>query len=494
MKMKKQPYIISALVFFFMFFTIGCEDILDVQPKQSINGEDAIKESADVKNLLVGAYEGIKGTGSGEMFGGTFNTFSELIALNGDARFRGTFSTLKDAAAKALTAYDADVRATWIRAYQVINNVNQVLDHIDLIPLDEQDNIKGQALGIRGVIYFELTRFWGLQYEGNATDATNPGVPIVLSPTYTAADAINVARSSVQTCYQRAILDLTEAKTLLGDFGKNDDWFSTYTASAFLSRVYLQQGNYQLAAQEANRVIESGLFALASNPLEAYNRDGIIAEYVFTIKQSPTSNAGESNSGIATFYASLNGTGRGDIRIQNQHFLKYETDINGNVIDRRGMIDPLQLPNGEINWNATIKDVKSMFYIGVGNGSGSYYTSKWGDAKVNIPVVRLAEMYLTRAEANFESGVAQVGPNTPTDDINIIRERAGLSDLALVDRDVIRKERYLELCWEGFTLHDLRRWKQNITPTIPYNASRLVLPIPQREIDVNNLLVQNPGY
>jgi starch-binding outer membrane protein, SusD/RagB family len=263
--------------------------------------------------------------------------------------------------------------------------------------------------------------------------------------------------------------------------------FSTYVASAMLSRVYLQQGEFELAAEEANRVIESGLFALAATPLQAFNKNSIIDEYVFALKQTPTSNAGQSNYGIATFYASLNGTGRGDIIMLDQHLAKYEPG------DLRSGIDSLFKPNGDRNWEATIGDVKKMFYLGVGANSDYVNTAKWGDANLNIPVVRLAEMYLTRAEGNFESGAAQVGPNSPQDDINVIRERAGLTDLGTVTQVDIHRERYLELCWEGFTLHDLRRWKENIA-SLSYDAPNLLLPIPQREMDVNDLLDQNDGY
>ena len=54
-------------------------------------------------------------------------------------------------------------------------------------------------------------------------------------------------------------------------------------------------------------------------------------------------------------------------------------------------------------------------------------------------------------------------------------------------------ERYLELCWEGFRLHDLKRWKESIDE-YPYNAGNLILPIPEREMEANENLVQNPYY
>lgn len=105
-------------------------------------------------------------------------------------------------------------------------------------------------------------------------------------------------------------------------------------------------------------------------------------------------------------------------------------------------------------------------------------------------------MFLTRAEANFENG-SEIGA-PPVDDINVIRNRAGLDDLPAVDQDDIRRERRLELAWEGHRLHDLRRWQESLyegtEDEISYNSPRLVLPIPQREIDVNENLEQNPGY
>jgi hypothetical protein len=41
---------------------------------------------------------------------------------------------------------------------------------------------------------------------------------------------------------------------------------------------------------------------------------------------------------------------------------------------------------------------------------------------------------------------------------------------------------------------DKRRLRQNFATSIPWNDPRTVMPIPQREMDVNKKLVQNPGY
>jgi hypothetical protein len=57
----------------------------------------------------------------------------------------------------------------------------------------------------------------------------------------------------------------------------------------------------------------------------------------------------------------------------------------------------------------------------------------------------------------------------------------------------VLKERHLELAFEGHMLHDIKRTRRNVG-ALPYNSAKLILPIPQREMDVNKQLVQNQGY
>lgn len=121
-------------------------------------------------------------------------------------------------------------------------------------------------------------------------------------------------------------------------------------------------------------------------------------------------------------------------------------------------------------------------------------TGKWRHLYKAIPVIRLAEMYLTRAEANYRKGGAQTGPNTPLQDVNIIRERIGLTPLgAIASANVIVKERFLELAFEGERFFTVKRLKLTVNGRA-YNDPRLIFPIPQREIDLGNALPQNEGY
>ncbi len=463
----------------------SCDKYLDIDPKQQINAETALNSGEDVQLLLISAYQGIKGTlgdnEGGELWGGAFNFFSELLATTGDVSWVGSFEAQKEMSRKALTTTNTMVRDSWMRAYDVINIVNTVLDNLDVVEdADQKGRIEGEAKCIRGMVYFELARFWGLPYTAGQT-VSNPAVPLVLEPTYTIDDVTEPDRNSVEDVYIQAISDLSDAKTLLNPFGQNDIYLSTYAASAYLSRVYLQQGEYELAAQEADIVIQSGLYGLEEDPLDAFNNEDNVDEDVFAIQQTATSNYGESNSGLATHYASLAGQGRGDMAISLSFLGIF------NPSDRRGGL-MTDTEEGETR----ISNVTEMYYIGIGSGNrGDINCAKYGDSRLNFPVIRLAEMYLTRAEGNFEAGT--VHGATPVDDINTIRLRTGTNPLASVDRDDIRTERYRELCWEGFRLHDLKRWGMDIGPD-PYDAGNLILPIPEREIEANTHLEQNPYY
>ena len=112
-------------------------------------------------------------------------------------------------------------------------------------------------------------------------------------------------------------------------------------------------------------------------------------------------------------------------------------------------------------------------------------------------IIRLAEMYLIRAEANARLSAAE---QTVRDDLDILRNRAGLADLnpATVTGQAallaaVLQERRVELAFEGHRFFDLRRHGV-ATTVLALAPDRLLFPIPQAERDVNKSLTQNPGY
>lgn len=481
MKMKRYQSVIICLAA--LWLVAACQNDLEITPRQNLPTDQVFTSSDNVVSVLIGAYTDIKGTSGtnegGELYGGDFNLISELLGSDGDVLWFGSFSTYLEFDNKDITTTNVVVRNNWIRSYEAINTVNNVLAHLDLVDEEIRPLIEGEALAIRAMVHFELARYWAKPWVAGGAN-NQIGIPLKLEPSVTEEDAQPTLRSSVAEVYAQVLEDLTQAKALLEPYGQNDIRISTYTVSAVLSRVYLQQGAYQLAAEEASRVIESGIYSLVDEPMKAFNSASNTEEDVFALQLNANSTSGTSNSGLATFYARLNGFGRGDMQVQAQHLAKYEPG------DLRSGVDT------SLTRTATIVNVDSMFYIGIGGqNAGNIQTAKWGDFNLNVPVIRLAEMYVTRAEGNFEAGTA-IGA-TPLEDINTIRQRAGLEPLSgPVTQAQIRNERQLELAFEGFTLHDKKRWQQPVGD-FAYDANELILPIPEIEIEASGI-EQNEGY
>jgi starch-binding outer membrane protein, SusD/RagB family len=452
-KILHKGAVMTALCVFAIF--ASCDDKLEIDPQQSIGADVALSTPKGIQTALIGAYERLQG---GELYGTNVNLVSELLAASGtELQWSGTFFGYRQVFSKNMVADNSEATRTWVRAYNTINLVNNIIAKVDIIEDEEaRDRVLGEALFIRGIVYFELVRFYALPW--NTGDPTqNMGVPIVLEPTQSVTDAANVSRASVAAVYAQVIDDLTKAKTLLPR--SNGTRADTFVASAFLARVYLQQANYDKAFTESDRVIESGKYSLTQNYKDAFNNASNISEYVFAIQQTTQSNAGSANDGLATFYANFNGIGRGDV------------DISPTFI------------NSLYPTNDTRRDV---FYV---DKDGVLRNGKYKDPFANIPVIRLSEMLLIRAESAFRRGnIAQA-----LIDLNRVRARAGLTSLLVVTLDDILLERKRELVFEGNAIHEAKRLKRPVG-NLTFDSPRLVLPIPQREIDVNPNLKQNPGY
>ncbi|NIJ51746.1 RagB/SusD family nutrient uptake outer membrane protein [Dyadobacter arcticus] len=456
--MKKNIFIYSLALSASLFLTSSCDSKLDVAPTQSIDENAALSTSRDVEVTLIGCYDGLQ---DGDVYGGGFQYSSELLGNSDELGFGGTFQNLLEMFNKEITTANATALTTWRDSYVTINRCNNVLTALDILDEDKKARVEGEARFIRASLYFDLVRLYAKTW-GDGDNAVNPGVPLVLTPTRGVTDADNVPRNSVAEVYALVIEDLTKAKSLLPE--ENTIYATKYAASAQLSRVYLMQSNFAAARTEANEIIESGAFELNATFSSLFftfltNGGANPDEYIFSMVVTQQDGVNDMTTFFGAAIDDIPGTsGRGDIRVLAKHRALYE------VGDQRG-----------------------AFFI-----SPSYtLTQKHLDTFGNVLQFRLGEMYLTRAETNFRLGTA-VGA-MPVEDINAIRTRAGLKATATVTLASILRERHLELAFEGHMLHDIKRNKLAVG-TIPYNSPKLILPIPQREIDVNPELVQNEGY
>lgn len=440
----------------------GCDNQLDIDPEQSVGEDVALSTSENVQATLIGAYDRMSGgevdaagdvDNDGLVFGG-YNLFEpDLLADDGEVRWVGSFEEPEQIWRKRIQVENIDVEDQWEQMYETINIVNNVLSALDVVSADARDRVEGEALFIRGTMYFELLKLYAQPWSAG-NQSSNPGVPLVTEPTRSIDESSQIGRSTVDEGYTLVLNDLTRAESLLPE--TNGTFATSLAAAAMLSRVYLQQGDYVNARDAANRMINSNQFALVSSYADAFAQNNNTMEDIFATQIS----AQDGFSAMNEFYAPDEFGGRADIDIQQAHLDLYEDG------DERA----------------------DLFFA---DRAGILRTGKWINQFGNINIIRLAEMYLTRAEANLELGTA-IG-DTPLNDVNRIRNRAGLDDLLTVDKATILRERKLELAFEGQLLHDLKRTQRPIG-AIPFNAAELVYPIPQRELDVNPNLEQNEGY
>ncbi|MBO0930651.1 RagB/SusD family nutrient uptake outer membrane protein [Fibrella aquatilis] len=457
--MKKQLiYSLTAL----LISLSACQNSLDLQPRQSIDAATALNNDQGVASAIIGAYGQL---GGGALYGTNLLLVPDIYAPDNYVTWRGTFASYRELALKTQTNANAEAQRIWLSAYGAINTVNNALASIGSVKdATLRKTLEGEARFIRGILFFELVRLYALPWT-TGTQNQQPGVPLVLTPSLTVEQAAaQVPRASVADTYKQVIDDLTKAVALLPE--DNTTRADKYTAQAFLARVYLQQENYAGALAAANAVIQTGFYRL--NPaVDAVFRNRNTPESIFEIQQNDQNNAGTANDGLTTFYASIPTDaapiGRGDVQVSNTFVATF---------------DPADARRNE------------LLYIGY-KGGNRVYSGKYTEFGANIPVIRLAELYLIRAEANTRLN-SKVGA-APGDDISLIRARAGIGPIAVPTLAQILQERRWELAFEGHRLHDIKRFRQSVG-TFVWNSPRLVLPIPKREVDVNPSLVQNEGY
>ena len=448
-----KSYINKFLIVSVSFLAItACSDELELEPAQSISETVALSTPENVQAVLIGAYDEL---GVGNLFGGETLRNSELLAATDEILWAGTFNAPREMFNKNMVSVNGDASGVWLDAYQTINMANNILDGLSIFTDQAAADItEGEAKFIRAMLYFELVKFYALPYEAGGGN-TQLGVPLVLTPTRGITAENNVSRNTVEEVYTQILADLGDAVSNLPS--SNGVFATSGAAQALRARVHLQMGNFAAALADANAVINSGDYQLELGSFaDAFNNDANSSEDIFAMQVSSQ----DGTNSQTTFWATPQFGGRdGDIIVQPAHLALYP------VGDDRG----------------------AFFY-----NDGGTFTSKYTSQFANVPVIRLAEMYLIRAECNVRGGT-NVG-DSPLNDLNVLRGRANAPALVAAPtiNDVLL-ERRLELAFEGHRLHDIKRTQVNVG-TLTYDAPGLVFPVPQREMDANPNLVQNPGY
>ncbi|WP_345026312.1 RagB/SusD family nutrient uptake outer membrane protein [Ravibacter arvi] len=504
MKSRPYQYLLAGLVF--ALGTFSCETYYE--PSTSINEETALKNAADVETATIGTYAVL-------LQAAYVRSVHFLMEYPGDAVAQGQSSADDLTRAYRYTHINTSGHCAnfWGQAYKVIAAANKIIAFVpDDAPADLAQ-LKGENLYLRAMMHFNLVRVFGRPYPQN--NGGNPGVPLLLDG-LTDEQTTTLARSTVKQVYESVIADLVKAAGLMS-VEKTNSFASKEVAYALLSRVYLYMEDNANAVKYADLVIGSGRYSLLTGSeypgyfkqVPAENK-----ETIFAIRHTKVQDRGFSSIGSMYFSGDRSGNALGQGAsgwAEIYASQKYVDFLDKNPGDLRHSFITPYLLGGVLQRNPKLNPTTPMYYI-------NKYSLQEEIINLSSPVyLRLAEMYLIRAEANAKLGKTAEA----LADVNLLRQRAGLSGNALHTTaglaaagksvlDAVLDERYLELAFEGHRAYDLFRNNRamernypgthslNNTPTT--NVTQKVLPtdprviffIPQAEVDRNSKLEQNP--
>jgi starch-binding outer membrane protein, SusD/RagB family len=443
--MNRIFQIIGVLVLF-----SSC-DVLNVKPEDSISANEAFKNKSGIESGIMGSYSSLQ---SLSYYGRAFIIFGDLSADNLIHPPDATNSDYAEIGTNAILPENGAVEGLWASMYDGINVANNVIDKVPGMP-DMTEAEKSLALGelyfLRALNHFNLVNLFG-------------GVPIKTSPTVGVGN-LNAGRDPVADVYAQIIADLTFAENNLPDSPSTKIRATKFAAKALLARVALYEKNYDLAWSKANEVITDSGYSMEVSYKTIFGADGS-KETIFEIDFSDV----DRN------------------RIAEHNFPK---TLNGRreVAPSSGIISAFE--------EGDARDSVSIAYDGA-----NAYANKYNDLSKgadNVIVLRLAEMYLIRAEA--QANITPLDTTAVQDDITTIRERAGLDPCTADTKEdlllAIESERRVEFAFEGHRWYDLVRTGRavDLLPNVT-NVNKTLFPIPASELQTNTnpKMIQNPGY
>jgi hypothetical protein len=481
-KMKNISLSIKALALAGTLFFASCSNLLNVDPRQSIDSATALNSQEALEAAISGVYDRLQQL---RMYGRDFVALPEALSDNGRATNKSGRLF-----AEFLNQPNAHFGAgTWQLSYFAINQINLILDNAPKVnmPVNTRNNIEGQAHFLRALIYHNLMRVYA--YDPGAIVAQNNrgGVPLALTPILGSDQIENLPRAPIDAVYAQIYKDLDDAIVKLATTpNSRAPFYATRAAAeALYSRVALHRRDYTNVIRFANDALSRGVGSFVSNAQYVSSwRTAINPESIFELQYVTNENLGV-NEALQTTYTTLLAVGD-----------RSRTGGFGDLVPTAQLLSLMEAEGNDVR--------RQLYELGTtGRGPAEIectkFMGKGGQPNLdNIPVIRVSEVILNRAEAYAMQG------NDPLAlaDVNRIRNRAGLpsvnlSGAALLEE--ILKQRRIELAFEGdrwFTLKRLGRDIVKAAPAtgVPFIDFRMLAPIPVREIQANPNLQQNFGY
>jgi len=551
--MKKIIFILFVLNIG-IFFSCG-DEFLDVTPLNELSDMTFWKSEDDAELALNGCYRLWESFTNIALFDGASDNAYEKSNFGYMVLGNGTLTAANYGPGSWLDwVLYSDAGGEWASSvnwfsYARIRKYNNFLLNIDMVPMDEakKQQYKAEIRFLRAYDYF-----WKVMLHGD--------MPLV-KELITVEEKL--PRDPAATIKQFILDELTEISAAL-PIQNNIDSKGHVTRGAALAlkaRLELYMGNFTAAQADAKAVIDMPCYELFPNyrtlfleESEGTNKEAILTvQYIVDLYRQaltqiclPAGDGGWSalnaTKSIVDAYECSNG------RTIDDPLSGYDLDnpfVNRDPRLEMSLLHPGQLwnerfyntldqflPDGTLNpdYNRNEPAARSGMNIikhirSLSDGPGGWPPNFGGD----MMVIRLAEMYLTFAESAVETGE---NTDLALQYINDIRTRSGHIAAETLTRDLVRRERRVELAFEGLRYFDIVRWdlgsqvmdgplygsrrgtmdiNGNVTWTgdgtqinednyillenRTFNPSRNYLfPIPQSELDANPNMTQNPGY
>lgn len=522
----------------------SCEDYLNTVSKSALTTDNAYAKAAGVDQDLTGVYGCLK------PFAKYYFVMSEFRSDNlfniTEARTREESDCAQFNTTGLLN--DAIVSSCWADHYTLIAAANVLLDHIDEAGMGEsvKRQYMAEARFLRGLAYFDMVRFFGRVPV--SLHEISPDEAFALGQ----SEAVDVYNQAIVPDLQYAVENLQETATdYLGN--PRSERVTKTAAQALLGKVYLQMAGYPLYQDTKDKA--QSLFAEVLKNMNKYWKNSMSdwnlmwvhendnKNFIFEIQYIAEKNQGNpatpySRSGntYADDYCNANLTTGSHVYVERDlqdHFLITSDIDNGDGTTTTEYIDKRLY--GTINTGQTYNEETGQYEGGATDQNN--FCTKFFEHKIkrkslglsdmdaeitdrtfwpqNWPVLRIEDVMLLYAECvgNTTEGYQY---------LNMIRQRAGLSELKELSDDAFQKavtfERRCELLGEGHrwfdqvrqntfveeirTMFTNYRDKRDASHSSNYTiyANRVtqnsaLYPIPMSQIRIREgLYQQNPGY
>jgi len=506
--MKKTIIAISMIAL--LGTSWSCKKVLDIEPRQSIEATTALTTKDGISAALVSVYSRMKNV---RVYGRDNIALPEALSDNGFATNKS--GRLVPEANNVLTAHYT--AAFWQIAYAAINQANLILEAIPAasdptITQADRTSWEGQLYFLRALYHFDLVKAYAYMPGAEVAANNKGGIPILLKGTSTSDDALILkpSRDSIASVYAQIVKDLEAANSRLIGTANIPNLASKPATQALLSRVHLYAKNYRESKRWSDSAIATVGSRLTVGTAFVSNwRAATHGETLFQVLFATNAENPGVNESLQTSFTTLNAPG-GTVTTGFGDLVPSISLLNALGITLTGGNTTAVFGGGNASIASRTADVRNLLFEVGTTGRGlskvecTKFIGKNGFPNLdNAPVIRVAELYLNRAEALATPNSPVFDETAALADLNKIATNrglpafVGLSGSALYEE--ILNQRRIEFAFEGHRFFDLKRLGRDLVKsphynTVPFFDARILAPLPQREIDGNKNLVQNPGY